>query len=96
MARVGPHRTSWIVVLATGLVLFHSWVLFAERVIDRYEWWRFLRLRTRGRGRHCRLALSRCALGPIQGANRQCLSSDRPAFLLFCVPNVDGLSEKRE
>jgi hypothetical protein len=32
----------WVVVLVTGLALFHTWVLFAELVVDRYGLWRFL------------------------------------------------------
>lgn len=42
MSRLGLHRMPWVVVLATGLTLFHTWVLFAELVVDRYGLWQFL------------------------------------------------------
>jgi hypothetical protein len=39
---MGFHRMPWLVVLATGLALFHTWVLFAELVVDRYGLWSLL------------------------------------------------------
>jgi hypothetical protein len=42
MSRLGFHRMPPVVVLATGLALFHTWVLFAELVVDRYGLWRLL------------------------------------------------------
>lgn len=42
MERVGFHRLPALVVFATGLVLFDTWVLFGELVVDRYGLWQYL------------------------------------------------------
>ena len=38
----GWSRFPFLLRLAVGLTLLHSWVLFEEIVVDRLGWWRFM------------------------------------------------------